>query len=103
MCAMARGLPDTVAEFAQAPPLRADVPLIVLTAATSEESLRPPGIGWFLDVDQLQRAALEAHQTFARQSSKGRWAIVPGSTHLIASSQPERVADEVLTMVDSIR
>jgi len=39
----------------------------------------------------------------AKQSSKGRWQVVPDSTHLIASSQPEAVADAVFALLDVVR
>ena len=102
LCAMARGLPETIAEFAQAPPLRGDLPLTVLTAS-SAENLVPPGVGRFIDVDAMRKQLVESHQQFAKQSTKGKWQVVPDSAHLIASSQPDAVADAVLEMLDEIR
>lgn len=99
LCAMARGLPETVREFAAAPPLRADLPLTVLSASTSEELL-PPGVSRFVDVEKLKAAVLDSHQRLARQSANGRWQLVPDSTHLIAGSQPDAVAEAVLEMVE---
>jgi protein-S-isoprenylcysteine O-methyltransferase Ste14/pimeloyl-ACP methyl ester carboxylesterase len=102
LCAMARGLPDTVREFEQAPPLRADIPLIVLSASTSS-GLGPPGVTRFFDVEEFRSVLVDSHQKFAKVSSKGKWAMVPDSEHLIASSNPDAVTDAVLTMLDEIR
>ena len=102
LCAMARGLPDTVREFASAPPLRADLPLTVLTAARTE-GLAPPGVGRFIDVDALHAQLVASHREFAGQSTKGKWEMVPESTHLIAGSHPDVVADAVLEMVEQLR
>jgi pimeloyl-ACP methyl ester carboxylesterase len=102
LCAMARGLPDTIREFASAAPLRADLPLTVLSASTAEELL-PPGLGRFVDVDAIRAQTIGNHQQFAKQSTKGKWLMVPDSTHLIAGSQPDVVADAVLEMVEQVR
>ena len=102
LCAMARGLPQTIREFEQAPPLRSDVPLLVLRAS-SAEGLLPPPVRRFVDVEGLRKELAESHQKFAGLSSKGKWAVVPDSGHLIASSQPDAVADAVLAMLDEIR
>lgn len=102
LCAMGRGLSDTVREFEQAPALPPDIPLAVLSASGSEE-LMPPYVRRFVDVEALREAMVESHQRLAAASTRGTWAIVPESTHLIGGSQPAAVADAVLDMVEGIR
>ena len=49
------------------------------------------------------RAELEAaHRDFAERVH-GRWKKIPNSTHLIADSQPDAVADVVFDLLDKIR
>ena len=106
LCAMARGLPDTVQEFAAAPPLRGDLPLSVLSASTAEQAVPRrlmPLIERFLDTERLRAEVRASHQTFATQSTRGKWALVPDSTHLIASSQPDAVADAVFEILEQVR
>jgi pimeloyl-ACP methyl ester carboxylesterase len=102
MCAMARGLRRSVEEFATAPPLRSDLPLRVLSASSSDELL-PPSMRRFVDVESVRALARESHIRFAKQSSRGTWAEVPDSTHLIAGSQPEAVADVVFELLEEVR
>ena len=102
LCAMARGVAETVREFQEAPPLRPDLPVIVLSASTHEE-LAPAFVLRFVDVDRFQASARAGHQSLARVSSRGQWQVVPDSTHLIASSQPDVVADAVLQMLDDVK
>ena len=102
LCAMARGLPDTIREFREAPPLRADLPLTVMSAS-SRDDVVPAGVGFFVDVQALSTTVRASHQEFAKQSTRGKWQLVPESTHLIASSQPDAVADAVLEMLDQVR
>jgi pimeloyl-ACP methyl ester carboxylesterase/protein-S-isoprenylcysteine O-methyltransferase Ste14 len=100
-CSVARGLPETVREFEASPPLRPDLPLVVLSASTTDE-LAPPALRRFIDVEHLQATLRASHETLAKQSSKGTWEVVPDSTHLIASSQPDVVADAVLQMIGEL-
>ncbi len=102
LCAMARGLSETAGEFREAPPLAPDLPVAVLTASSSEE-LAPAVMRRFVDVDEFQAIARAGHQALAKATSKGTWAMVPDSTHLIASSQPDSVADTILQMIDELR
>lgn len=95
-CAMAKGLPRTIEEFRTAPPLRSDVPLTVLSASRAE-GLVPPAFERLVTLDR--RRALAAHEHLARQSTRGKWTVVPGSGHLIAATHPEVVADAVLQML----
>lgn len=101
LCSMARGLDDTAGEFASAPPLDSGLPVLVLSASNSDE-LAPAMVRRVVDVDAFQAAAPAAHKALAGATSKGKWAIVPDSTHLIASSQPDAVADAVLQMIDEL-
>jgi protein-S-isoprenylcysteine O-methyltransferase Ste14/pimeloyl-ACP methyl ester carboxylesterase len=94
-----RGLPASLREFEQAPMLPADVPLIVLSAATAKDVI--PGAGRI--VDTLWADRLQVHQQLAARSTHGSWHIVPDSEHLIASSQPDAVAEVILAMLAEIR
>jgi protein-S-isoprenylcysteine O-methyltransferase Ste14/pimeloyl-ACP methyl ester carboxylesterase len=102
LCAFTRGLPDTVRDFEQAPPLPPDLPLTVLSASTSEEMM-PAGVARFVDVERLRSESRTRQQELARQSSRGHWELVPDSTHLIASSQPDVVAEAVFAMIEQVR
>src|SRR5687768_15647563 len=53
-CSLVRGLPDSQHEFAAAPPLRRDVPVVVLLAERFEEGLLPPVLARRLGGDLLQ-------------------------------------------------
>lgn len=101
ICSMARGLDETVSEFASAPPLPAGLPVLVLSAASSDE-LAPGMVRRVVDVEEFQSAAIAAHKALASATSKGSWQLVPDSTHLIASSQPDAVADAVLQMIEEL-
>jgi len=90
-----------VQQFAAAPPLRSDLPLTVLSASSTID-LIPPGLDRLMNVDGLKRALQESHQRMAAASTRGKWSIVPHSTHLIASSQPNAVADAVLDVLDQV-
>jgi pimeloyl-ACP methyl ester carboxylesterase len=98
--AVVRGLPRSLEELDGAPPLPADVPLVVMSASSPD----------FLDLPWLHdtmRAAspqrLAAHQALAKQSSQGSWRIVPESDHLIAESQPEAVIEVLFEMIAGAR
>ena len=79
LCDMARAYPRSVEEFALAPPLRGDLPMLVLSAATRDDLL-PPALRSFVDVSGLNPGATANHQQLARVSSRGRWMEVPNST-----------------------
>jgi hypothetical protein len=97
---MASALPETVREFEMAPPLRNDLPLVVLSASSTEEAV-PRAFADYVDVTGLHKAGVERQQQFAKQSARGRWEMVPDSTHLIAGSQPDVVADAVFEVIKS--
>ena len=103
LCGLARGLPTTLQELKGAPTLASDVPLAVLSAE-SWEGLLPPGLAGFrARADALRSDWLASQQQFARRSTRGTWRIVPGSGHLIASSQPHVVTEAVFEALTQIR
>jgi len=102
LCDMARAYPRSVEEFAAAPPLRGDLPLMVLTAS-SRDDLLPPAFRPFVDVSRFTPDATATHQQLARVSARGRWMEVPNSGHLIASSQPDAVVSAVLQVLEAVR
>ena len=93
LCGLVRGAVSSAEQFRTAPPIRADVPLTVLSAEDTGPARR--------FVSLTEKYAL--HEAMARRSSRGRWQIVPGSSHLIASSQPQAVVRAVLDMLAGIR
>lgn len=101
ICAMARGLSATQREFEQAPALPAGMPVVVLTASGAEQ-LMPPFAERFFDVSQI-KAESEAAQRELATRTGGTWKTIPNSTHLIADSQPDAVADAVFDLLDGIR
>ena len=95
-----RGLPMSVREFQDAPPLSAGVPLTVLSAANARGA-DIPGLRGIAEA--WGRDRLEVHRRLAKRSTRGSWRIVPDSEHLIASSQPDAVADAILEMLAVVR
>jgi hypothetical protein len=53
--------------------------------------------------DSIVAAHRDDQKQLAAQSTRGSWQIVPGSEHLIASTQPAAVVDTVRQMVREIR
>jgi hypothetical protein len=102
MCAMARGFPETARQFEGAPPLRADIPLVVLTASSARETM-PPALLRLVDAESIRAELETTHRAFAQRSSRGTWRKVPDSTHLIAGSQPDAVADAVFDILDQLK
>jgi hypothetical protein len=99
LCGLVRGSAATVAEFRAAPPLSDLIPLTVLSAETNA-GLQLPGFG---PLPVSVRERYDMHESFSRQSSHGRWLIVPGSSHLIGNSQPHALAVAVLEMLKDLR
>jgi len=98
LCSMVRADEATSREFGDVPPLPRNLPVTALSAETREAFLPPAIDSWFEIRDSV--AALRAtHQHLAAGSARGVWRVVPGSDHLIASSQPQAVADAVLDMM----
>jgi pimeloyl-ACP methyl ester carboxylesterase len=103
LCGMARGIPAGIEALKHAPALAPDVPLTVLSAA-SLDGLLPPGFARFrAKVDRWRGDWLAGQEQFAHRSTRGTWRIVPGSGHLIASSQPHAVAEAVLDILAKTR
>jgi protein-S-isoprenylcysteine O-methyltransferase Ste14/pimeloyl-ACP methyl ester carboxylesterase len=100
-CALARGLSATQREFEQAPPLSSGIAVTVLTASSARQ-LIPPFAERFVDVQQLRAEGEASHRELAKRQ-QGTWKKVPDSSHLIADSQPDAVADVVFDMLDMIR
>jgi pimeloyl-ACP methyl ester carboxylesterase len=99
-CAFARGIPQTVEEFRGAPALAADVPLVVLSHEKPDDFLPKRLEAWAPDVISDW---YPSQQRFSELSTRGSWRIVPGSDHLIASSQPHEVAQTILEMLAQAR
>jgi protein-S-isoprenylcysteine O-methyltransferase Ste14/pimeloyl-ACP methyl ester carboxylesterase len=101
ICSMARGLQDTKKEFAQAPALATELPITALSASSARQFM-PRFVERFFDPGAV-RAELEvAHRTIAKRPH-GTWKKIPNSSHLIADSQPDAVADAVFDMIDQLR
>ena len=101
LCAIARGIDRSSQEFKEAPPLSTDLPLTVLSASTADD-LVPPVFQRFADAKEMQAAAQASHKRMALKSNRGRWQMVPDSTHLIAESQPDAVSDAILVMLETL-
>ena len=100
LCGIARGLRTTARELDAAPPLPQEVPLVVLVHERPD-GLLPPGLGpWSRAVEHDW---VRLQQGFAQRSRRGTWRIVPGSDHLIGSSQPHSVASAILELVAEVR
>jgi pimeloyl-ACP methyl ester carboxylesterase len=100
-CALARGLSATQREFEQAPPISPGMPVTVLSASSTRQLL-PPFATLFIDVQQLRAESVANHRELARRLH-GTWKEIPNSTHLIADSQPDAVADAVFDLLDRLR
>jgi hypothetical protein len=98
LCEMVRARDVTLSELDAAPPLRREIPLTALSADSREQLLPPALAGWF-DLKGFVDALRETHRHLAERSLHGTWRIVPGSTHLIASSKPEAAIDAVTEMI----
>ena len=96
LAAITGGAAATSREFAAAPPLPGDMPIAVLSASE-------PGSGLGRLATGLEFARVDVHQQLAKKSTKGVWQMVPDSTHLIASSQPDAVAKVIVEMLDTLR
>ena len=96
MCAMARGAPQSLETLMGLPPLSDEIPLRVLSAS-SDEDMFP---GYQLVAPELRTHRVAMHQEFAKRSRHGEWKIVPNSTHLLAGSAPDAVAETVLKMLE---
>jgi pimeloyl-ACP methyl ester carboxylesterase len=100
VAAIVRGAPESVREFKAAPPLRPDVPLVVLSAS-DPRALDIPGLRELSA--KRSDVRLDSHQRLAKTSTRGSWRTVPKSEHLIAISNPDVVIDAINAMLDDIR
>ena len=62
----------------------------------------PPFAEWFIDTGAMRAEPEQAHRTIAKRPH-GTWKKVPDSTHSIADSQPDAVADAVFDLLDQLR
>jgi pimeloyl-ACP methyl ester carboxylesterase len=97
LCAMVRAGEATLGEFDEAPTLRREIPITALSAGSDAELLPPALAGW-IQLRGWVDALHETHRALAQGSARGVWRVVPGSSHLIASSQPQAVVDAVTDM-----
>jgi len=95
LCSLVDTVDITQREFADAPPLRRDLRLVVLTAS-SVEGLVPPGLNF--DAASLAPLKAELHRRLAGRSDRGSWALVD-SGHLIANQRPDAVVAAVREIV----
>lgn len=95
-CGIARGVQETLREFATAPPLSPDIPLTVLVHERPDELL-PPGMA--AETAMLERDWFRLQQRFAQRSRRGTSRVVPGSDHLLFSRKPQEVASAVIEML----
>ena len=100
LCGLIRGARTSLHQLRDAPPLRTDVPIIVLIAESSG-SLLPARFPSMWTPPLAERQAEQ--QRFARRFADGSWRIVPGSDHLIGSSQPHAVASAVVEILARAR
>jgi len=96
LCGVARGFRTTTQELIAAPPLRPDIPLVVLVHE-KPDGLLPPGLSGY--GQSIEREWLGLQQRFAQHSLRGTWRVVPGSGLLIGNSQPHAVASAVLEII----
>jgi protein-S-isoprenylcysteine O-methyltransferase Ste14/pimeloyl-ACP methyl ester carboxylesterase len=101
ICAMARGLSATQREFEQAPPLPPGLPVTALSASSARQLL-PPFAERLFDAERVRGDLEASHRAFSERAH-GTWKKIPNSTHLIADSQPDAVADAVFDLLDRIR
>ena len=57
----------------------------------------------FVDPEEIRALLEQTHRQLAGRSTRGRWAKVPESSHLIGESQPDAVADAVFDVMEQIR
>jgi pimeloyl-ACP methyl ester carboxylesterase len=101
ICSMVRGLSATQREFEQAPPLPPELPVTALSASSAQQ-LMPPFAEGVFDAERARNDLEASHRAFAERAH-GTWKKVPNSTHLIADSQPDAVADAVFDLLDQLR
>jgi pimeloyl-ACP methyl ester carboxylesterase len=98
LCGVVRAGDSTLREFAQAPPLPRRLPVTALSAEMREGFLPPAMASWF-DIGDSAAELRATHRRLAQGSDSGVWKVVPGSDHLIASSQPQAVVEAVIETI----
>jgi protein-S-isoprenylcysteine O-methyltransferase Ste14/pimeloyl-ACP methyl ester carboxylesterase len=101
ICSMARGLSVSQHEFEQAAPLPPGLPVTALSASSAQQ-LMPPFVERIFDAERVRDDLVASHRAFAERAH-GTWKQIPNSTHLIADSQPDAVADAVFDLLDRLR
>jgi len=104
LCAAIRGLPETIAQFDAVPPLRTDIPIVALSAETTDNLIPVP---WLISKSVLQNPTVRelvglqhrSHQHLAERSAHGSWKVVRGSGHVIAEDRPDEVVDAVASIL----
>jgi len=104
LCGMVRAVRTTLSEFATAPALPREIPITALSAET-RDGLLPPAVAGLpgTDANAILATLRQTHQHLAQRSAHGTWRIVPGSDHLIASSQLQAVIDAVVDLIGFVR
>jgi pimeloyl-ACP methyl ester carboxylesterase len=103
LCGVVRGVPSSLGEFARTPVLKADIPVIALSAERSDglvPSGLPPSLQNRPDLGAVIGHLRVTSQRLAQASTRGSWRLVRDSGHLIASDQPQAVVDAVLELLD---
>ena len=100
LCALVRGVQQTLRDFRDVPPLRRELPITAFSAATADDLL-PPSVWRLVNIDRgaLTTALQTSLEQLAARSSRGIWRRIPNSTHLIATSQPQAVVDGVMDLL----
>jgi pimeloyl-ACP methyl ester carboxylesterase len=101
VCAVVRGAGKSLEEFARAPALSADVPVVALSAERADGFL--PGNVQYGRVAELHAYLTETSQHLAQRSTRGSWRLVRGSGHLIAGDQPAAVIEAVIGLLNQLR
>lgn len=96
-CSMLRHLADSDRELAEAPPLKPDVPLLVLSHEVPDDLL-PRGQEQRVKAFEPEWQKLQQAQ--AKRSTKGEQWTVAASGHLIAQDRPAAVAQAILDLLD---
>lgn len=95
-CGMMRAIPETERQMRSAPPFPPNLPIVVLTADEADERLP---FGFQASEASIRREWAPLQLALAQSSRRGTWRVVPGSTHLIADSQPHAVASAVFEVL----
>jgi pimeloyl-ACP methyl ester carboxylesterase len=106
LCAVVRDVSSSLDEFARTPAMKAEIPVIALSAERSDglvPSGLPPGLQNRPDLAAVIGRLRVTNQMLARRSTRGSWRLVRDSGHLIASDQPQAVVDAVLQLLNQLR